>query len=297
MLIDHLRSLRRLALETEDEAWRMSRRPLARGTTAFVSETLRDAGNLGEAMLRIARGFNIVHGGRFNRVDQRPKSLVYSIDDEGFPFDPGLSPDAALSMMEAVLIYVHAMLSLVAGDEVSRCLRRVSIRRGPPLIGDGPLGFWSVPVRSGAASYQLEYSPDAAALPVRADFAGFGAVEVWAQAIRMVERRGSASLDGLVDRVRAAIVEGAEDQTEVARRLGVSVATLRRRLEECGHGFRELRAEVLHDRACRLLDGRGDSAEVAEALGFADGRSFARAFKSWSGMTPSRYQASVGPAR
>lgn len=291
MLIDHLRSLRRLALESEDEAWRMSKRPLARGTTAFVSETLRDAGDLGEAMHRIARGFNIVHGGRFNRVDQRPKRLVYSIDDEGFPFDTELSTDAALAMMETVLVFVHAMLSLVAGEDVSRHLRRVRVRRGAHLADDGPLGFWSAPVRLGAAAYQLEYSPAAAALPVRADFAGFGAVEVWAQAIRMAELRNRSASDDLAERVRAAIAVGADDQTEVARRLGVSVATLRRRLEGCGRSFRELRAEVLHDQARRLLDDRSDSAEVAEALGFADGRSFARAFKSWSGMTPSCYQA------
>lgn len=269
----------------------MSRRPLARGTTAFVSETLRDAGDLGEAMRRIARGFNIVHGGRFNDVEQRPNRFVYRIDDEEFPFDPQLSAEEALAMTETVLIFVHAMLSLVAGQDVSRHLRCVRVRRAAMPAGGGPLDFWSTPVRFGAIAYQLDYAPSAAVLPVRADFAGFGAVEVWAQAIRMTEARHRSASDGMADRVRAAIAEGAEDQVQVACRLGVSVATLRRRLEGCGHGFRELRAEVLNDQARSLLDHHRESADVAEALGFADGRSFARAFKSWNGVTPSGYRA------
>lgn len=269
----------------------MSRRPLAQGTTAYISETLRDAGNLGEAMRRIARGYNIIHGGSFNRVEQRADRIVYRIDDEGFPFDQELSADAAMTMMETVLIFVHAMLSLVAGQDLGRHLRCVRVRRLARTADDGPLAFWQVPLRFGANEYQLEYRPSAAVISVRADFASVGAVEIWAQAIRMVETRDRPAPDAIGDRVRAAIAGGADDQTQVARQIGVSVATLRRRLEACGHRFRELRAEVLNDRARRLLDHRRDSAEIADALGFSDGRSFARAFKSWNGMTPSRYQA------
>jgi AraC-like DNA-binding protein len=61
-------------------------------------------------------------------------------------------------------------------------------------------------------------------------------------------------------------------------------------LQGSGHGFRELRAEALNDQARALLDGRCALLDVAEALGFADGRSFARAFKSWNGITPSSYR-------
>ena len=287
-LIDHFRSLGRIALE--DEAWRMSRRPLARGTTAYVSDTLRGADNLGEAMRRIARGYNVIHGGNFNHVQQRQQSIVYRIDDGGFPFDSRLSSVDALAMMETVLIFVHAMLSLVAGLDLSLHLRRVRVRRRTYTGVTGPLCFWSAPLTFGSGTYQLEYSLAAAKLPIRADFSGYGTAEIWAQAISMLEGRDQSASDDMASRVKTAIVDGTKDQVHVARKFGCSVATLRRQLQGSGHGFRELRAEALNDQARALLDGRCALLDVAEALGFADGRSFARAFKSWNGITPSSYR-------
>lgn len=291
---DHFRTLGRLTLECEDEAWRMSQRPLARGTTAFVSETLRNCGDLGEAMRRIARAYNIIHGGNFNRIELRSDRAVYYIDDGEFPFVPQLSNDAALTMMETVLIFVHAMLSLVAGRDLAPYLECVRVRRPSRPAEEGPLSFWLAPLRFGSLSYQLEYAPAVAAIPVRADFAGFSTVEIWAQAIGAVEAHSRPKSDDLTDLVRAAIVEGKDDQARVARRLGVSVATLRRRLEICGFNFRELRAKVLNTEACRLLGDGREVAAVAELLGFADQRSFSRAFKNWNGVTPSAYAGTRG---
>ena len=268
----------------------MSRRPLACGTTAYVSDTLRGAGNLGEAMRRIARGYDVIHGGNFNHVQQRQQSIIYRIDDGGFPFDSRLSSVDALAMMETVLIFVHAMLSLVAGQDLSLHLRRVRVRRRTYTVTTGPLGFWSAPLTFGSRTYQLEYALAAAKLPIRADFAGYGTAEIWAQAISMLEGRDQSASDDLASRVKTAIVDGTKDQVQVARKFGCSVATLRRQLQGSGHGFRELRAEVLNGQAHALLDGRCELLDVAEALGFADERSFARAFKSWNGITPSSYR-------
>ena len=44
-----------------------------------------------------------------------------------------------------------------------------------------------------------------------------------------------------------------------------------------------------------LLAARRHPADVAEQLGFADGRSFARAFKMWNGTTPARYAGARRP--
>lgn len=291
VLSERFRSLERLMRESEDESWRMSTRPLARGTTAFVSETIRDAGTLGEAMRRIARGYNIVHGGDFNHVELRPDRVVYRIDDHDFPFGAHVTAEEARTMMESVLVFVHAMLSLACRVDLRRHLRCVRVRGSAPSGPDNPLGYWAAPVRFGATAYELEFAPASAALPVAADRAGFGAVEVWAHAIELAEDDAGPASNRIADRVRAALSDGAEDQAQVARRLGVSVATLRRRLEQDGCRFRALRAEVLNARARDLLDQRRRAVDVAEALGFSDRRSFARAFRSWNGITPKEYVA------
>ena len=71
--------------------------------------------------------------------------------------------------------------------------------------------------------------------------------------------------------------------------MGLSVATLRRRLSGEGFTFRALREEVLNETARRLLSGGKSVSDVAEALGFSDARAFNRAFKDWNGVTPKAF--------
>ncbi|MEM6683996.1 MAG: helix-turn-helix domain-containing protein, partial [Pseudomonadota bacterium] len=77
-----------------------------------------------------------------------------------------------------------------------------------------------------------------------------------------------------------------DGQRHIAKALGVSVATLRRRLEAENTSFRRLRAKALNARAQHLLSTRASLSDVAEILGFADLRSFSRAYKAWNGVTP-----------
>ena len=86
----------------------------------------------------------------------------------------------------------------------------------------------------------------------------------------------------------------------VARKLGVSVRSLRRYLTAEGKTFAELTAGALECLAKRaLLDERRTISQTAQELGFADETSFHRAFKRWTGTTPMQYRraatsASVG---
>lgn len=295
-LADQFRALQRIAIDAGDETFRLSKRPLALGATDFVGETLRDGPCLGEAMRRIARGYNLLHGGQFNHVDQCPRFLTYRISDKGFPFalDPG--DDTAIATMENVLIMLHAMLSIAAGQDLRSMLRLVRTRRRRTVHETSTLRFWGAPVRYGAPAYSLVYAADAASLPVRKGVS-VTATAVYDWIIRAAEtHEAGGAADDLVRRVQAAIVSGDHDQEQIARKLGLSVATLRRRLAQQRQSFRTLRAETLLRRARTMLaDGHSVEA-VAEALGFADARSFRRAFKEWTGDTPSAFLATMAQA-
>jgi AraC-like DNA-binding protein len=116
------------------------------------------------------------------------------------------------------------------------------------------------------------------------------AARVHAEIITIAERgAGSNPLKQTEDFVRSAIKRGVIDQTRVAALLGVSTATLRRRLEIEGASFREVRQDVLNGAAKALLNKGRAVAEVADELGFSDFRSFNRAFKSWNGETPAAF--------
>jgi AraC-like DNA-binding protein len=293
-LIEHFRLLQRLSVKAGDETCHLSLRPLAVGTNDFVVETLSDAVDVQEAMKRIARAYNLVHGGHYNRVESRRGRLVYVIDDRDFPYAFATDSVAAYATLEGVLIFLHAMVSLAAGRDLSPMLRTVRTRRPRRTAPDGLLSFWTTTVRTGSDAYALEYDLETGQVPVSLTHRSGRAVDVYAAVEAMILAREKAG--GPTDfrqRVSDAIASGVDDQAEAARRLGVSVATLRRRLADSGTRFRDLRARGLNERAKQMLDRHRHPQDVAETLGFSDSRSFARAFKAWNGVTPSNWTPSV----
>nr|WP_315430919.1 AraC family transcriptional regulator [uncultured Albidiferax sp.] len=73
----------------------------------------------------------------------------------------------------------------------------------------------------------------------------------------------------------------------VAQQLNMSERTLRRRLVEMKVSYRQLLDDVRHERARDMLSSTSLTVrEVAQAVGFADARSFRRAFKRWTGALP-----------
>lgn len=99
----------------------------------------------------------------------------------------------------------------------------------------------------------------------------------------------------IVGRVREAIgaaLRGGDPRLEsIAQRLAMSPRTLERRLGEQGALFSELLDTMRFGTAKSYL-AQGDVAgtEVAYLLGFAEQSSFNRAFKRWSGQTPTEYR-------
>jgi AraC-like DNA-binding protein len=81
---------------------------------------------------------------------------------------------------------------------------------------------------------------------------------------------------------------GSPDMTQVARQLGMAARSLRRRLSEEGTSFQQLVVEARVARATRLLeDPRRSIKDTAYAMGFASPSAFHRAFKRWTGVSPS----------
>ena len=70
----------------------------------------------------------------------------------------------------------------------------------------------------------------------------------------------------------------------------MSPRTLRRKLTEAGTSYRALQDEVRQALAEELLStGALTVSDVALRLGYAEAASFIRAFKRWTGRTPSAY--------
>jgi AraC-like DNA-binding protein len=97
--------------------------------------------------------------------------------------------------------------------------------------------------------------------------------------------------DTLTAQVRRQLTEGMANGpmtlAQVARRLHLSGRSLQRRLQAEGTRFDQLVDAVRREMALRYIaDERLALGEVAYLLGFAEPSAFHRAFKRWTGMTP-----------
>src|SRR3954466_4581951 len=77
---------------------------------------------------------------------------------------------------------------------------------------------------------------------------------------------------------------------DTARRLETNQRSLVRYLSSEGTSFREISREVHLDASQRLLKKGASVTHVAEALGFSEIAAFTRAFRRWSGETPTSWK-------
>lgn len=288
LLRDYFKLMQQMTAAASDESLGMSQRSLAPGTTDFVIDILKQADNLEDAMKRTARTYNLIHGGYFNNVTRRRGCLVYTIDDREFPYAFSADSPPAYSVMEGLLIFLHAMLTLTTGVTLTPHVRCVRSRRPKRDSKDGFLAFWEAPVRCDALVYALEYDLSVAGTAIRKKHdRPVSAATVYDTVNKMIaEREQRVAKNDLPQRIKALMEAGVTEQAVIARELGLSVATLRRRLNTSGTSFRDLKHQALNKVAQSMLRQGRPIVDIAEALKYVDVRSFSRAFKAWNGLTP-----------
>lgn len=78
---------------------------------------------------------------------------------------------------------------------------------------------------------------------------------------------------------------------EMADQLGLSLRTLHRRLADEGQSYQEILDNMRRSVAIEFLENtRLQVDQVAERIGFSDAVSFRKAFKKWTGSSPSDYR-------
>ncbi len=98
-------------------------------------------------------------------------------------------------------------------------------------------------------------------------------------------------------RIKVALINDAEtlnsfpEFDDLAATLHISSPTLRRKLKDEGTSYQKIKDSVRCDIAIEKISVQQMAVnDVAQLLGFAEPRSFTRAFKQWTGVTPSVYR-------
>lgn len=94
--------------------------------------------------------------------------------------------------------------------------------------------------------------------------------------------------------IQSSLSEGRPSITQIAKLMGMSERTLRRRLDAEGKSFRTV-LELARRESCEayMRDAGVSHADVALRLGFNDQSAFSRAFKVWFNQTPSQYRQAL----
>ncbi|HEX5661858.1 MAG TPA: AraC family transcriptional regulator [Polyangiales bacterium] len=109
----------------------------------------------------------------------------------------------------------------------------------------------------------------------------------------LVQERARELLHERVKQVlRHEVDLGSVNPCNIARRLGVSPRSLRRRLGDEGHSLSALADQVRRELALsELSNPEIPIKRIADRVGFSEVSAFHRAFKRWTGVTPARYRA------
>ena len=148
------------------------------------------------------------------------------------------------------------------------------------MLFPGPLHFRS-------ESAKISFDPQYAALSIRRDDRALNKMLQHAVPLTIFPYRRDRLL---VQRVRELLriqPDSPHTGESLAMELHVSPRTLHRQLQEEGTSLQALKNEIRRDRAVELLNRTSRPIkQIAPAVGFHNEKSFSRAFKQWTGVTP-----------
>jgi AraC-like DNA-binding protein len=144
------------------------------------------------------------------------------------------------------------------------------------------------PVRFDASAAGFDFDARYLALPLKRDERALNQMLQRALPLTVLQYRRDRLQAQRVRQLLRAQPAKAHSAPSVAAALHVSVRTLHRQLAEEGSSLQALKDEARRDQALALLArSRKPIKQVAQAVGFASEKSFARAFRQWTGRTPS----------
>lgn len=152
--------------------------------------------------------------------------------------------------------------------------------------------FFDVEVKFNQAENRFVFEPDILNHPIPgADPRIVNRAIMELDAIRASRQKQRSFSEEVYEFINEGLYGELPTAAETADAFAMSTSTFQRRLREESSSFKAVLEQIRKDKAkVHLADARLDLAEVASRLGFSDAPAFFKAFKRWTGETPSDYR-------
>ncbi|MER7350226.1 AraC family transcriptional regulator [Streptomyces aurantiacus] len=278
------RLFRQLYRATDDEFLGLGSSPSRPGTFAMMCYAALGCRDLGAAMERGVTFYGLFPGG---------PDLALTHTDDGVVFTVRNDLDQDFFLAECLVIIWHRLCSWLIGRRIT--LRWADFGHPPPPHKDEYELLFGCPVRFGAERTGAGLDPHWLRAPLVRDEDALAAMLRRAPFDLLSRREYGTTVAEQVRRALAVALRSSPrlpSLGEIAARLAMSPATLRRRLAQESTSYQRLKDAVRRDAAIAgLAEGREPIAQLAARLGFSEDTAFHRAFRRWTGTTPGAYRA------
>ena len=232
--------------------------------------------------------------GHYLQALQEHSRLTIEIDDEYSHIDYGILDDRITQRRQDSEYSLGHTWHLMQLFSANNCrLTMVEFEHDRPPGGEGPYRrVFGAPVLFRRRANRLHLRTEQLAIRSRSgDPNLFPILEAHIQELIARSRR----IETFADQVRSQLTHEAISRgvraKEVAAQLGISVATMHRRLAGEDLSFKQISDEAAKSLAALLIEQRSlPVATIANRLGYSETAALTRAFHRWFGMSPRAYR-------
>lgn len=251
----------------------------ALGYAWLASTSLRTALN------RVSRYVHFVADDIEVNLDETGDLFTVTVAEAGNSERSAWGSDSSL----AILV---ALCRMNYGDRLTPVT--VEFRHAAPDATGGYFGFFRCPVQFGRAADRITLSKSI--VDEKLPSANPQLAQLSDQV--MIQTLGRLSKERIVPRVKSVIIDllpsGNVSDEQVAAELNMSTRALQRKLNRKETTFKQLLTEIRQELADKYIRNNQLSlTEISFMLGFSEVSSFSRAFKRWTGESPSEYRDAV----
>jgi AraC-like DNA-binding protein len=253
------------------------------GAYRVVDLLASSAPTIGTALTKVADYFPLINTAVRLRYEIGHAEVSYAVEAPSRP--------SVLTRAYAEYVLAAVVLRTRAAAREPFQLQRVEFSHPRPANTREHERIFACPVAFDADTTRLVIAREVWEAPCGEGATLFSVLDAHAQLLFERLPPGDDLVEHVGQAVKAELRGGSPELPSIARRLAMSPRTLQRRLKQHGIRFETL-LDAARFRAAQAYLAERDIAasEVAYLLGFAGQSAFNRAFKRWSGQTPTEYR-------